>query len=872
MVQKDDMCAAFKSLRSVDRIEILCGMLQLCVPLELRFIGSCLEDLIQRNYRAFYECESAVNDPVKLSEILKIKNVISREYCGTLNMYLSLLRSDNQSCSLSLYSLLNNLKECVDLQCESSDSLSSNVTNELIEDVILLFTMASYHPAFSVSQRSRMYTLCKSLRETLKGAHNQNNLTKCQLIFNDNETSCKSHDSIVEVSVEQFNYDNNQPNHVSQLLIYIHRTNSTESKLWKTRNEFFTFHSDLLRSFPDVVFLHKYDSSFNSGEIIDESNAMKQYFKELSSLKDMLYSDVVFNFIQNSSKVQHEVSSAETIDVINQTGEDGKNQISRNDHEVEDDDEENQLTICPTSIDKQTSIICTSNLFNNVVTTDSVVTSGNESKSSSTPHSSTATSPIQSPHPPFTSGPEEVLFDNDNAFVNDVSDNNTPAYDNALHISASNFLPPITHDKSHQEMKCCEEVDSQLLMSKIAVPCPEGGITPNFVLNTPLYLCPLACGVGTGAGDQPLKHHFNCSKFEQSETSPFLKNHSCNGLQQTVSSIVTSETMAPAIANPVLSRIDAQYQFASAIKSHHSAMPLMSEQLLQTTFTTVTTTANVRGLRPILGASVNQLPDNAFTDDTKGSAPNSSKSDLKTSHTTVITSTLPRPSSCGCILQHDHDQSNNFSSPADMNFSFANVYTPYPTNYIFGAAVWNNGLDACLLPPPGTIPPYNQSIDHSHSSHNFSLNNIHPTSYIQTNSLSTASNSSSTTPSNSIFSPYSFNIWPHPQMYFRSNGFVNPRYPPPPAPNFRGNFYLPPPLDFAPYANPHNFPPPTIQSVPSNLPGVPSQPSENHPQSCCNCGTIGHTAESCTEPFMISVGQQAQFKLRTVPKSLASQS
>ena len=174
MVHKDEMCALFKTLRSVDRIEILCGMFQLCVPQELRFIGSCLEDLIQKNYKLLYDAECVANDSKQLKGIAKPFNKIDKDFCASLNtisVYLSLLHSDNTSCAISMFSILNDLKTFFESQLTQSDTITterSMLNNEFIEDVMLIFTMASYHPAFTITQRLRMYEICKSMKELLK--------------------------------------------------------------------------------------------------------------------------------------------------------------------------------------------------------------------------------------------------------------------------------------------------------------------------------------------------------------------------------------------------------------------------------------------------------------------------------------------------------------------------------------------------------------------------------------------------------------------------------------------------------------------------------------------------------------------------------
>lgn len=170
MVHKDEMCASFKTLSSVDRIEIICGMLQLCVPQELRFVGAFLEDLIQKNYNYFFETESVANDIKHLKDIAEVKSNTDRDFCARLNIYLSLLHSDNNVCAEALFSILETLKEKLESQFDQDHVLTNffNENSDFVSDVILVFTLASYHPAFTITQRLYMYEVCKSLKENFK--------------------------------------------------------------------------------------------------------------------------------------------------------------------------------------------------------------------------------------------------------------------------------------------------------------------------------------------------------------------------------------------------------------------------------------------------------------------------------------------------------------------------------------------------------------------------------------------------------------------------------------------------------------------------------------------------------------------------------
>lgn len=58
-------------LGSAQRLEFMCGLLDLCNPLELRFLGSCLEDLARKDYHYLRDSEAKANglsDPGSLAD------------------------------------------------------------------------------------------------------------------------------------------------------------------------------------------------------------------------------------------------------------------------------------------------------------------------------------------------------------------------------------------------------------------------------------------------------------------------------------------------------------------------------------------------------------------------------------------------------------------------------------------------------------------------------------------------------------------------------------------------------------------------------------------------------------------------------------
>ncbi|KAM8780467.1 zinc finger CCHC domain-containing protein 2 isoform 2-T4 [Rhynchonycteris naso] len=187
-------------LGSAQRLEFLCGLLDLCNPLELRFLGSCLEDLARKDYHYLRDSEAKANglsDPGPLADFRE-PAVRSR-----LIVYLALLGSENREAAGRLHRLLPQvdsvLKSLRAARAEGSrggaeDERGENGISEedneqdgsgpegsgaesragdglgfrAQEELLLLFTMASLHPAFSFHQRVTLREHLERLRSALR--------------------------------------------------------------------------------------------------------------------------------------------------------------------------------------------------------------------------------------------------------------------------------------------------------------------------------------------------------------------------------------------------------------------------------------------------------------------------------------------------------------------------------------------------------------------------------------------------------------------------------------------------------------------------------------------------------------------------------
>ncbi|XP_036275800.1 zinc finger CCHC domain-containing protein 2 isoform X2 [Pipistrellus kuhlii] len=191
-------------LGSAQRLEFMCGLLDLCNPLELRFLGSCLEDLARKDYHYLRDSEAKANglsDPGPLADFRE-PAVRSR-----LIVYLALLGSENREAAGRLHRLLPQVDSVLrslraargegsrrggaedepgehgsdgageeDAEKDGSGPEGSGAEPwagdglgfRAQEELLLLFTMASLHPAFSFHQRVTLREHLERLRSALR--------------------------------------------------------------------------------------------------------------------------------------------------------------------------------------------------------------------------------------------------------------------------------------------------------------------------------------------------------------------------------------------------------------------------------------------------------------------------------------------------------------------------------------------------------------------------------------------------------------------------------------------------------------------------------------------------------------------------------
>nr|CAI5823273.1 unnamed protein product [Callosobruchus analis] len=155
MVCKEEVLLWFKDLDSYTRIDVLYELLNMCLPFELRFIGSCVEELGKHTYQELRGPAITANDLEKLSkDPLLSYGILEETVRHRLLIYLSLLSSRNYNVSNWLYRKL--------LRTDHIEEYLVKKKGKMIE-FLLLYTMALHHPAFTFEQKQFFSSVLSNL-------------------------------------------------------------------------------------------------------------------------------------------------------------------------------------------------------------------------------------------------------------------------------------------------------------------------------------------------------------------------------------------------------------------------------------------------------------------------------------------------------------------------------------------------------------------------------------------------------------------------------------------------------------------------------------------------------------------------------------
>lgn len=164
---KDDVVLWFKELESFRRIDTMCTLLNMCLPFELRFLGTCLEELGRRDAQELRGIELRVNNPGELATDVascRLGEPSDLKIRRKMAMYLALIRACSRTCVAELFQTLDGWGE------RDLGKLADG--GDALQELLLVYTMATHHPVFSFEQRMKcgeIYTRISECGRTIGG-------------------------------------------------------------------------------------------------------------------------------------------------------------------------------------------------------------------------------------------------------------------------------------------------------------------------------------------------------------------------------------------------------------------------------------------------------------------------------------------------------------------------------------------------------------------------------------------------------------------------------------------------------------------------------------------------------------------------------
>ena len=176
MIKQEDVCIWFKDLEGHLRMELMCALFDSCLPLELRFLGTYLEYSAGKHYTHLQKWEKDVNSD-NLSDVADLTDTkIRRRFC----IALALLHSHNRTMAMKLFNILRmydisleNKASGLDPEREISSS-SRSTDRSSKNEMKLIMTMGSLHPAFEFNQRTLLRNKLDSFSQRESCSKNEN--------------------------------------------------------------------------------------------------------------------------------------------------------------------------------------------------------------------------------------------------------------------------------------------------------------------------------------------------------------------------------------------------------------------------------------------------------------------------------------------------------------------------------------------------------------------------------------------------------------------------------------------------------------------------------------------------------------------------
>lgn len=167
MVCKEDVLTWFKDLDSSQRIDVMCALLNMCIPFEVRLLGTCIEEIGKHSYQELRGPTITANDVDKLSKDLSLvqpQGLLDESVRHRILIYISLLSGRNCTCAnwFCKNLLISNKLEDYIVKRRCKDDIVQS-------EFLLIYTMALHHPAFTFEQKNFFGKIVSELLEQREG-------------------------------------------------------------------------------------------------------------------------------------------------------------------------------------------------------------------------------------------------------------------------------------------------------------------------------------------------------------------------------------------------------------------------------------------------------------------------------------------------------------------------------------------------------------------------------------------------------------------------------------------------------------------------------------------------------------------------------
>lgn len=164
---KQEVYNWFQQLPAYSRIDFLCTLLGYCSPWEIRFLGTCLEQVARKSYNELQKYELKAGDYKELQERMLSSdiNILDQDSNIThLIMSLALLRSRSTEsfCSTIPFDIISRIVR--EFYTRINDV---SPPSRLSDNIRVLLAMATHHPALTSPEQKQFHDYLQQLVDEL---------------------------------------------------------------------------------------------------------------------------------------------------------------------------------------------------------------------------------------------------------------------------------------------------------------------------------------------------------------------------------------------------------------------------------------------------------------------------------------------------------------------------------------------------------------------------------------------------------------------------------------------------------------------------------------------------------------------------------